>query len=93
MSDGDKPVNKMILELQERFKELTCLYQIEELLIRPGSTIKEVFNSIIKVMPPGGNILNCAGCEFFTNRFIMLYLILKKRHGFRKQILYVRVNP
>ena len=53
MSDGDKPVNKMILELQERFKELTCLYQIEELLIRPGSTIKEVFNSIIKVMPPG----------------------------------------
>ncbi len=53
MSDGDKPVNKMIVELQERFKELTCLYQIEELLTRPGVTIKEIFNSIIKVMPHG----------------------------------------
>lgn len=53
MSDGDKPVNKMILELQERFKELNCLYQIEELLTRPGSSIKEIFNSILKAMPPG----------------------------------------
>jgi hypothetical protein len=53
MSDRDKPVNKMILELQERFKELTCLYQIEELLTTPGATIKDIFNCIIKAIPPG----------------------------------------
>ncbi len=53
MIDQNTPPNKLIVDLQERFKELSCLYKIEELLTRQGSSIKEICNDIIKIIPLG----------------------------------------
>lgn len=44
---------KLILALQERAKELNCLYEIEELLGDHSKTLDEIFLGIINAIPPG----------------------------------------
>ncbi len=52
MSDN-KPLDQLIVELQERAKELTCLYQMQELLNNPENTIKDICKGLVEVIPPG----------------------------------------
>jgi pyruvate,water dikinase len=53
MSKGKQPIDRLIWGLQERAKELNCLYKIEELMNRPDSQIDEVCQRIIEAIPPG----------------------------------------
>jgi pyruvate,water dikinase len=53
MSDQDKPVDRLIHDLQERAKELNCLYKVQELLGNPKITLDEICRGIIKALPPG----------------------------------------
>ncbi|HEY5124760.1 MAG TPA: PEP/pyruvate-binding domain-containing protein, partial [Ignavibacteria bacterium] len=46
-------LDKILTSLQERAKELNCLYNVEELLSNYGSDVNYIFNGIIKVLPPG----------------------------------------
>src|SRR5579884_1428324 len=43
----------MLHALQERAKELNCLYQVGELLSQSGRGIEEIFRDIVEVLPPG----------------------------------------
>ena len=43
----------MLHALQERAKELNCLYQVGELVGRSDRPIDEIFRDIIEVLPPG----------------------------------------
>ncbi len=43
----------LISELQERAKELNCLYRIEELLSQPATPLADVFMGTIEAIPPG----------------------------------------
>jgi len=43
----------MLHELQERAKELNCLYQVGELLSQSGRPLDEILRKIIEVLPPG----------------------------------------
>ena len=43
----------MLHALQERAKELNCLYQVGELLNHSGRSLEDIFRSIIQVLPPG----------------------------------------
>jgi len=52
MSDN-KPLNKIIVELKERAKELNCLYTVQELLNRTDSINNENCKEIIEAVPPG----------------------------------------
>ncbi|HEQ98615.1 MAG TPA: pyruvate, phosphate dikinase [candidate division Zixibacteria bacterium] len=47
------PVEKLLLDLQERAKELNCLYRIEEVMNRPDATLDDVCEGIIAAIPPG----------------------------------------
>jgi len=38
--------------LRERVKELSCLYGISQIVRKPGSTLKEVFERIVEILPP-----------------------------------------
>jgi hypothetical protein len=49
----DKEINKLLTSLQERAKELNCLYAVEELLNQPDITPLEACEGIIKAIPPG----------------------------------------
>lgn len=52
MSDN-KPLDKIIVELKERAKELNCLYTIQELLNRTDSVNEEICKEIIEAIPQG----------------------------------------
>ncbi len=53
MNPDDKQVEKLLDSLQERAKELNCMYKIEELMNRRDSTTDEVCMGIIDAIPPG----------------------------------------
>ena len=43
----------LIASLQERAKELNCLYQVEEILNKPDLPLEEVFQSVVRSLGPG----------------------------------------
>ena len=43
----------MLHALQERAKELNCLYQVGEFLSQSNRSLEEIFRGIIEVLPPG----------------------------------------
>lgn len=53
MNREKEPIDRLIWGLQERAKELNCLYKIEELMNKPDSHIDEVCQRIIEAIPPG----------------------------------------
>jgi pyruvate,water dikinase len=53
MAKGGTTSENLLWALQERAKELSCLYDVEELLGDPKAPLDEVFSSAIKVIPPG----------------------------------------
>jgi pyruvate,water dikinase len=53
MNRNRQTVDKLIWGLQERAKELNCLYKIEEVMNKPESDIDEVCQRIIEAIPPG----------------------------------------
>jgi hypothetical protein len=53
MNKEKQSIDKLIWGLQERAKELNCLYKIEELMNKPDSHIDEVCQRIIEAIPPG----------------------------------------
>jgi hypothetical protein len=53
MGREKQSVDRLIWGLQERAKELNCLYSIEELMNKPDSQIDEVCQRIVEAIPPG----------------------------------------
>src|SRR5664279_2535117 len=53
MTRDETQVGIILRELQERAKELNCLYKVDELLNRPELSLDEIFRGIIQVLPPG----------------------------------------
>ncbi|MEJ2543297.1 MAG: PEP/pyruvate-binding domain-containing protein [Calditrichaceae bacterium] len=53
MANKRKTFDKLIDSLEERVKELNCLYEIEEILNQPASSIEEVLNRIVNIIPIG----------------------------------------
>ncbi|MBD3232850.1 MAG: pyruvate, phosphate dikinase [candidate division Zixibacteria bacterium] len=53
MDNQNKPKNDFIWFLQERAKELRCLYRIEEIINKTDVTIDEVCQGIAEAIPPG----------------------------------------
>ena len=47
-----KSLDKLVDSLEERVKELNCLYEIEEILYNPDLTIEEVLQNIVLIIPP-----------------------------------------
>lgn len=53
MKQSEKPVENLIYELKERAKELNCLYNIEEALNEPNTTVDAAFKMIVDAIPGG----------------------------------------
>ena len=53
MTPPGGPVDSILDALQERAKELTCLYRVNEICNRPQVSLDEIFRSILDVLPPG----------------------------------------
>ena len=46
-------IEKILSALQERAKELNCLYKVEELLNDSEKDNEYIFSSIVRILPPG----------------------------------------
>ncbi|MEW6508608.1 MAG: PEP/pyruvate-binding domain-containing protein [Bacteroidota bacterium] len=46
-----KPIDHLVLELQERAKELNCLYTIEDSLNRSDISLRQAFHTVINAIP------------------------------------------
>ena len=53
MADEKKPIDNLVLELQERAKELNCLYTIEDNLNRSDISLRQAFQTVINAIPSG----------------------------------------
>ncbi|MBU8932679.1 MAG: PEP/pyruvate-binding domain-containing protein [candidate division Zixibacteria bacterium] len=53
MSDQKKSVDKLFEALQERAKELNCLYQVEEILREPDASTDEIVKKTVAAIPAG----------------------------------------
>lgn len=53
MSRDETQVATILRELQERAKELNCLYRVDELLSRPELPLEIIFRSIVEILPQG----------------------------------------
>jgi len=57
MTPSDKnnklSVDQLLLQLQERAKELNCIYKVDEALSKPDTDFDQICQDIIKAIPPG----------------------------------------
>jgi len=51
-NNGRPPVDRLLNQLQERAKELNCLYKVDEILARTDYSMDEICTEIIKNIPP-----------------------------------------
>ena len=51
--ESSKSATALFSTLHERAKELSCLYNVEEILSNFNLSLDEVFRRVIKVIPPG----------------------------------------
>ena len=50
---ADKPIDRILHDLQERAKELNCLYRVDELLGREEAPLDDVLGEVIRTLPSG----------------------------------------
>lgn len=53
MSEKTQPIEHLVKELEERAKELNCLYRIEDTLNNSQITLDEAFSIVVDTIPPG----------------------------------------
>ncbi len=53
MTDPERPIEKLLASLQERAKELNCLYEVEQVLAELDLPLEDALQSVVKAIPPG----------------------------------------
>ncbi|MEO8514711.1 MAG: PEP/pyruvate-binding domain-containing protein, partial [Ignavibacteria bacterium] len=53
MSEKTQPIEHLVRELEERAKELNCLYKIEDTLNKSEISLEEAFRVVVDTIPPG----------------------------------------
>ncbi|MCC7387477.1 MAG: hypothetical protein IT431_01785 [Phycisphaerales bacterium] len=53
MGNPDQPLDSILASLKERAKELACLYRIDELVGNAGALDADVFEQVVRAIPPG----------------------------------------
>src|SRR5262245_4334376 len=53
MSDTGRPLDGILRALQERAKELNCLYRVDEVLGRQDMPLEDAFREIVAIIPAG----------------------------------------
>lgn len=53
MADAERPADTLLASLQERAKELNCLYEVEQVLARLENPLDEAFQAVVDAIPPG----------------------------------------
>ncbi|HEX7077855.1 MAG TPA: PEP/pyruvate-binding domain-containing protein [Candidatus Eisenbacteria bacterium] len=52
MTGTSRPMDEALRALQERAKELECLYRVDELVRKPDLSLEQVLEGLVRVIPP-----------------------------------------
>ncbi len=63
----DKTLKESEHALRERVKELTCLYSLAKLVERPGISLEEILEGIVKLLPPAWLFPEIASARIILN--------------------------
>ena len=64
---ADKTLKESEHALRERVKELTCLYSLAKLIERPGISLEEILEGIVKLLPPAWLYPEIAAARIILN--------------------------
>ncbi len=53
MNSKEKPIRQLMESLNERAKELNCLYRVDEVLADPTVSVNDVCRQLVAAIPPG----------------------------------------
>ena len=71
MNREETQVTMILRELQERAKELNCLYRVDEMLNQPDLALEHIFRGIVEILPHGWQYPNdCQARIVFENNAI-----------------------
>ncbi len=92
--------------LGERIKELDCLYRISTLVQKPETTIEEIFQGVVELLPPAWQYPEITGArilwgqrEYLTKNFIKTMwiqssnIIVADRHTGSVEVIYLEERP
>ncbi|MDY7107718.1 MAG: PEP/pyruvate-binding domain-containing protein [Planctomycetota bacterium] len=63
MTTTEGPIDQILQTLRERAKELTCLYEVDEILSRQAGPSPEVYQRIVEAIPPGWQYSEICRCR------------------------------
>lgn len=72
MQNENKPIENLVLPLQERAKELNCLYTIEDSLNRSEISMRQAFHTVINAIPVGFQYPNICKAKLVYGDIIYL---------------------
>ena len=106
MSDKPKTFDKLIDSLEERVKELNCLYEIEEILNQPANNVEEVLSKVAKIIPIGFQFteicrakIKYRDVEFLSDNFkesrwsLSTEIIIQGKSAGSINIYYIKQKP
>ncbi len=70
MAGDQKSLDKLIYDLKERAKELTCLYEVQELFNKPESTVEEICQEIAAILSSGWQYPDVCQAKIIYNKFV-----------------------
>jgi len=76
MTQPKKSFDKLVVSLEERVRELNCVYEIEEVLVIPDMSTHDALTQIVDIIPIGWQYpevcrvqINYGGKEYFSEEF------------------------
>ncbi|MHB0971092.1 MAG: PEP/pyruvate-binding domain-containing protein [Thermoanaerobaculia bacterium] len=67
----EKAVSNVLIALQERAKELNCLYRVEELFSKPGMSLQQILEGIVREIPPGWQFPDVCEARISLREFVV----------------------
>jgi len=90
----NKSLDKLIDSLEERVKELNCIYEVEELLHRTDITLDQMLNELVHIIPSGFQYADICVAEIVyqqtslvTNGFKKSQWILQSKISVQNQVV------
>ena len=87
---ADKTLKESEHALRERVKELSCLYSLAKLIERPGISLEEILEGIVKLLPPAWLYTEITSARIILNG--QTYSTPNFRDGGQRQIANIVIN-
>jgi hypothetical protein len=66
----DKSIDRLLINLKERAKELNCLYEVEEIMSESNLPLEEIFRRIVERLPAGWQYPDVCQAQIVYEDFI-----------------------